>query len=389
MKKKIAFITAGYLPLPSVKGGAVETLTDLLIDSEKLQEKYDITVFSIYDDLAQKKSLEIPNVNFNYIRLSSPFNKLNKAFRYAINKYTGVYIGNDYINKLIKQYKNKLKEYDYVIVENKPEYGLILRKFVYGKLIFHSHNDFLNSKTKNSTEIFNSFDAIFCLSKFIFSRINQIQKSSKIKVLYNGVDVQRFNNVDDESCSFIKKKYNIEKNDIILLYTGRLVKEKGVEELIRAFNLTTNSKLKLMIIGSVGYGKNSKNNFTKKIYELSRENNNIIFTGFVEFNSIQNYYKIADYGIVPSIWEEPFALTVVEHLASGHPVIITNSGAMPELVNKETSIIVNKENLVNNLNTIFNKLEKSSKSNKYYENAMEFSKEKYINRFLELMEELQ
>lgn len=388
MKKKIAFVTAGYLPLPSVKGGAVETLTDLLIDSEKLHEKYEITVFSIFDDLAIKKSNEIQNVNFHYIKLSGLFNRFNKAFRYAINKYTNIYIGNDYIHELIKQYKNELKEYDYVVVENKPEYGLVLRKFVYGKLIFHSHNDFLNYKTKNSRKIFDSFDAIFCLSKFIFARINQIQKSNKIKVLYNGVDVQRFNNVNNESICTIKKKYNIRKNDIVLLYTGRLVKEKGVEELIRAFNLTTNSKLKLIIIGSVGYGKNSKNAFTKKIYELSKDNHNIIFTGFVEFNNIQNYYKIADYGIVPSIWEEPFALTVVEHLASGHPVIITNSGAMPELVKKETSIIVDKENLVNNLKIIFNKLEKGSKSNKYYENAMQFSKEKYINRFLELMEEL-
>ena len=173
-----------------------------------------------------------------------------------------------------------------------------------------------------------------------------------------------------------------------MLYTGRLVKEKGVEELIKAFNQTTNSKLKLLIIGSVGYGKNSKNSFTKKIFELSKNNHNIIFTGFVEFNSIQNYYKVADYGIVPSTWEEPFALTVIEHLASGHPVIITNSGAMPELVKKDTSIIVEKEDIINNLSITFNKLEKPLKNNKYYENAIQFSKEKYINNFLKLMEEL-
>ena len=111
MKKKIAFITAGYLPLPSVKGGAVETLTDLLITSEELREKYEIAVFSIYDELAEKKSIKISNVNFYYINLNGVFNKFNKAFRYAINKYTNIYIGHDYINRLIKQYKNKLKEY--------------------------------------------------------------------------------------------------------------------------------------------------------------------------------------------------------------------------------------------------------------------------------------
>ena len=140
--KKIAFISAGYLPLPSVKGGAVETLIDTLLASSKISEKYQIDVYSIYDKEAIDVAKNQDKINYIYIKSSFIF---VKAFRYLINKYTKKYIGNDYITKLIKKYRKKLLNYDYVIVENKPEYGLILRKFVKGKLIFHSHNDFLNN----------------------------------------------------------------------------------------------------------------------------------------------------------------------------------------------------------------------------------------------------
>ena len=379
--KKIAFISPGYLPLPAVKGGAVETLIDILLDSNEINSNYSIDVYSI-----EEKNILNGNDNINYIYIKNT-NKIEKIFRYIFNKYSNKYIGNGYINKIIKM--DKIKNYDFVIVENKPEYGLILKPFCRGKLIFHSHNDFLNINTKNAKKIFNSFDEIYCLSKYICNRVSEIDKKniSKVKLLYNGIDNSKFDimlaDQKDE-----RAKYGIKPDDIVFLYTGRLVKEKGIGELIKVFNKIDNDKYKLLIVGSIGYGKNSKDKFTYELKNLSVNNHNIIFTGFVPYTEIQKVYEIADYGIVPSIWEEPFALTVIEHLASGHPVIITNSGGMPELVNENVAKIIDKNHFELEMYNCIMSISKhqffeKDQIKKYSRN---FSKEKYINRFIELIE---
>lgn len=388
--KKIAFISSGYLPLPSVKGGAVETLIDTLLTSSKITDKYQIDAYSIYEKNAYIEASKQKKINYIYIK---PSCLINKVYRYLINKYTNNYIGNDYISKIIKKYKKKLKNYDYVIIENKPEFGLILRKYVKGKLIFHSHNDFLNENTKHAKNILKVYDQIYALSKYICNRICKIDEKiakGKVKLLYNGIDTEKFRNANENNVKNIKKKLKISSNDIVVLYTGRLVREKGIKELIQAFNIINNNKFKLVIIGSIKSGINKGSKFINELKNISKKNKNIIFTGYIDYKEIPDYYAIADIGIIPSTWEEPFALTVIEHLSSGHPVIISNSGAMPELINDKVAQIVEKDsNFINNLsNKIINVKKNTSKTKELCQSqAQKFDKNNYINMFIKLLSE--
>lgn len=386
--KKIAFISSGYLPLPPVKGGAVETLIDILLNSSRIQSKYQIDVYSIFDKEAIEETSNQNNINYIYIKSSFI---MQKALRYIINKYTRKYIGNDYIANLIKENKKKLLNYDYVIVENKPEFGLILRKYVKGKLILHSHNDFLNKDTKHAKAITKSYDQIYALSKYICNRIKEISPQdckNKIKLLYNGIDISKFKlKENDINIKKLKKRYNIQKNDIVFLYTGRLVPEKGIKELICAFNEIQDKHYKLLIIGSVSYGKTQKNSFTDTLVQLSKKNKNIIYTGYVSYKEMPFYYHLANYGVVPSLWEEPFALTVIEHLASGHPLVVANSGAIPELVTTKCALIINKnKNYIQKLKEGLVAITTANMSKKdCIEQASLFSKEQYIKTFLKLL----
>src|SRR5690606_15448865 len=113
--------------------------------------------------------------------------------------------------------------------------------------------------------------------------------------------------------------------------------------LIIAFNKLNNKNIYLLIIGGESYSSNKKTQYIKEIQNISL-NSNIIYTGYVDYEIIHKYYQLSDIGVIPSTWEEPFALSCLEFLASGAPVIISNSGGMIEVVNKESSIIVNKEN---------------------------------------------
>ena len=388
--KKIAFISSGYLPLPSVKGGAVETLIDILLNSSKVQNKYQIDVYSIYDKEAFEESSKQNKINYIYLK---PCFIIKKVFRYIINKYTRKYIGNDYIINLIKNYKEKLSNYDYVIIENKPEFSLTLRKYIKGKLIFHSHNDFLNKDTKHAKEILKSYDCIYALSEYICNRICEIDEQEgkkKVKLLYNGVDTKKFENPPMKEIQEIKKKLKLSQDDIVILYTGRLVEEKGIKELIQAFNKLNNDKLKLIITGDINPRNYKLKMFVHELKKISNKNKNIIFTGYINYHKIPLYYNIADVGVIPSIWEEPFALTVIEHLAAGHPVIVSNSGAMPELVNNNVAIVVNKSfNFVNNLSEALLKVKSNTTNNKRLciLQAKKFDKSNYINRFIELLSE--
>ena len=98
---------------------------------------------------------------------------------------------------------------------------------------------------------------------------------------------------------------------------------------------------------------------------------------------------MADVGVVPSIWEEPFALTVIEHMGVGNPVIITNSGAMPELVKEGTSLIVEKDaNIIDNIsNAMINIKDNYKKYNSrtIIKQANKFNSNVYCDRFDELI----
>lgn len=392
---KLLIISSGVLPLPPVNGGAVENLIDMLLQDNEINKKYDITVYSIFNSEAIEKSRKYKNCKFKFIESSSKTYKFKKYIRGLINKLPNIYVGNAYINEIIE--KENFEQYDYIIIENSPEYAIPISKITKKKLILHLHNDRLNKKTKNAKKIIKIYYKIFTLSNFIKERVCEINLSEKNKIytLYNGVDINKFgkekyiNLIDKE-----RKKYGLLNKDKILLYTGRIVPEKGVLELIRAFNQLNNvDGIKLLVAGSVNYKKDQKSVYLKKVKRESMNNKNIIFTGYIDYEKMPIIYAMANVGIVPSVWEEPFALTVVEHMATGNPVIITNSGGMTELVNNNSAIIIEKNNnIISNIkeaieNLIYDTAKIKSMGNMAREQSKKFDKKVYIKNFEKLIKE--
>ena len=202
------------------------------------------------------------------------------------------------------------------------------------------------------------------------------------------MDIEKFQKFDKNKIKNIRDKYGIQDNDYVYLYSGRLVPEKGVKELITAFNMLNDKNIKLLIIGSFGYGKNSKSDYLHDLSELSKNNKKVVFTGYIDYREISNYYHIANVGIIPSTWEEPFALTVIENLASGHPVIITDSGAMPEIVNDKCALIIKKTDIINELYKALKIIRKKHfKPDDCISSSQLFSKNIYVENFIKNIEE--
>jgi len=395
---RILFITAGYLPMPPVQGGAVENLIDLFLLNNDLSRKHEVAVYSCFSKEAEKASSDYRNCSFIYIKTQRYFFKMKQILLFIINKYKKRYIGNAFIREVRKSIVHAKDEFDLVIVENRPEFIIILREIFKEKVVLHLHNDYLYNGVKGCKKIVDLYDGIFLVSNYIRQRILTVNSETPVTTLFNGIDLNRF---DDENykrdIDTLRKIYNIRKDDVVILYTGRLNPSKGVHQLLKAFVLLPEIfKSKLIIVGSSKYGRTSDNSFLKLLKKIGKKReNDIIFTGYINYDEIPKLYAMADIGVVPSIAPEAFSLTVLEHLASGNPVITTSVGGIAEIINEQCAIkIKNDEKLMSE--SIRDALIKlcTDKQLRYQMSlaakkaASRYSKSKFCDNFNQVIEEV-
>lgn len=388
----ILIISPGVFPIPALKGGAVEKLIEMLIKSDKITQKHNITVYTVYDTNIEDEASKI-HCDFEYIKTKRISYQIKRVIRHILNRFCHKYIGNQYIYEVKKSIEKNKKKYDIIIIENEPQYGLIINKVKKNaKMILHLHNDYLNKDVVNAKKIYDVYDKIWTISSFIRERVNKIGKDfKKVKTFYNGVDIERFNFNAKEMLK-TREKYDLPKEDFIFMYAGRLAKEKGIGELVEAFKELHNENAKLLIIGGK---QNGQERFYKILKKEISKNQNIIYVGYVNYNESNKIYGIADVGIVPSICNEAFGLTLVEFMSLGKPVIISDRGALPEIagIEKNTRVAVYNKNYVDNLKNemkYFLNLKSENFINikqQSINRAKKYTKEIYVENFLTLIEE--
>ncbi len=388
----ILIVSPGVYPVPAIKGGAVEKLIEILIKNDEITKKHNITVYTVYD-VDIEKAVKNIHCNFRYIKTRNIIYQFQRIVLHIINRLSKKYIGNQYINKVKKDIKKSGKMYDAIIVENEPQYGLILKEVKQNaKMILHLHNDYLNEDVTNANKMYDSYDEIWTISKFIGNRVNKLKSDmQKVKIFYNGVDSEKFDTINRKTID-IRKKYNLTESNFIFMYAGRIAKEKGIEELIEAFNQLNNKNAKLLIVG--GKQKGQERFYKKIMREISR-NRNIIYVGYIDYEHLYEVYNIADVGIIPSVCNEAFGLTAIEFMNLGKPIIISDKGALKEIsgTGKNVSIVPYNDEFVDNLKNemiYFLNLEKDKFidiNRKSIDRAKKYTKDIYVKNFLALVEE--
>lgn len=212
--------------------------------------------------------------------------------------------------------------------------------------------------------------------------------------MHNGIDISRFNNRTISNKNILRNEFDLSGNDFVVLFSGRLVKEKGICELINAILKCSNIKnLKLLIVGSSWFSNSNSDNFTDTLKNKTREiEDKVIFTGYIDYNQIHNIYKIADVAVLPSIWNDPFPLTVLECMGVGLPVISTKSGGIPEMIDNESGILLSidkdiEENIAKSIEYLFNNTDiMQSMGCKAAERVqLNFSKEVFYKEFIRIL----
>ena len=387
---RIAFISPGKLPQPAEKGGAVEGLIDLLVESLKeQQDKYNVHVYSVGDNDENKM---IDGVRYHYIKNNGFSNQVARKARGIVNVLSNnLYVGNNYINKVANRIRKEDYVYDVIVVQNVPEYGLILKKCLAKNYVLHMHNNGFNKNSKCAKRIFDLYDEIYTISGTVRKYVCSICESDKVKILYNGVDYsifgKRITQIERQSK---RAELNFKSDDIVYVFAGRLTKEKGVRELILAFKKLSSKKsnVKLMIIGSSFFDGAKDTEYVSEIKKLAEPvKNKIVFTGFINHSELYKWYQLGDVGVIPSQWDEPFALTVIEEMMSGLPVIASKCGGIIEITKDDCSILIQQnQEYVDNLayamkNLADNKIKREEMSAKAVEQAKKFDSNKYCETF--------
>jgi len=150
----------------------------------------------------------------------------------------------------------------------------------------------------------------------------------KIRVIYNGVDLEKYR-FQPDARQRLRKEFGLTDNDILVLSVGRVSKQKGYDILIEtAAKLENNIKNRIHFFIAGIKSEKLMIDLEKKIHEFSPEGK-INFLG--PRNDIPELLSAADIFFMPSCWEG-FGLVLVEAMAAEKPVVVSDIGPLREIL---------------------------------------------------------
>lgn len=193
------------------------------------------------------------------------------------------------------------------------------------------------SGMKRKLLVFMEKVSCFCATKIIAvsfgikETVENDLTSKKVDIIHNGsangMFVNDFINAKYDT-SEIRKELNILKSDFVYGFVGRIVGDKGINELVQAFNQInkSNPKTKLILVGRYEDDLDPVDQVTK---DLIKNNLNIIEVGFQK--DVKKYLSIMNVFVSPS-YREGFGLSLLEANLTGIPVIATNITGYNEII---------------------------------------------------------
>ncbi|MBF6655527.1 glycosyltransferase family 4 protein [Flavobacterium columnare] len=176
------------------------------------------------------------------------------------------------------------------------------------------------------------------LEEFILE--NNFAPKEKIKIIgngsSNGINTAFFasEQISEEETLKLKAQLDIAKDDFIFIFVGRLVKDKGINELITAFTNLNLSKTKLLLVGPLESDLDPL--LPETLTEID-ENINIINVGYQ--SDVRPYFKVANVLVFPS-YREGFPNVVMQAGAMGLPAIVSNINGCNEIIEEEKNGLI-------------------------------------------------
>lgn len=236
---------------------------------------------------------------------------------------------------------------------------------------------------KEIIKVYNKVNLVTCPTPIGIAILQAYNITRPTVALSNGIDLEAFSMPSKEEKQKFLKKYNFPP-DPIILYIGRLDKEKKVNILIEASQYIKKSQPFHIVIEGKGQQMETLENLVQK----SGIQNKISFIGYIPEEELSVLYSVATMFVMPSTAELQ-SLVTMEAMALGLPVIGARAGALPYLIKPdENGFLFEPDNPVDLMQKLQLLLENPDMRKKMGQKSLELIKEHDINNIIEKMEKL-
>ena len=196
-------------------------------------------------------------------------------------------------------------------------------------------NDFAAKNKLNyvvTRKTIDNSDLVITVSKNLENKVVGIsKKSKKVQTFYRGIEITNF--YSHKPVRKIFSEISLNPDYKYILFVGRLIFDKGIYELTKAFREISKRypEYRLILLGE----ETEKDKLMEhlKNYGILEK---VIFRGIVPYNQVADYMKVSEMLLFPS-WAEGLPNVVLESMASGLPVVTTDVGGIPEVVVDEVT----------------------------------------------------
>ncbi|MGW8567302.1 glycosyltransferase family 4 protein [Isoptericola sp. NPDC055881] len=213
-----------------------------------------------------------------------------------------------------------------VVLHNAPQAVPLVDRRRHSAVLY-AHNMLLRSYSRaEAGRTLDQVDAIVCVSEFLAEATRaRLPRSlrDRVHVVRNGVDPGRF-----------RPAPRLDRGRLEVVFAGRTIPAKGPEVLLRAALLLDRPDVHVTVVGSSGFSATDPlTPYEVRLRDLAgRLGTRATLRPFAARADVAALMAAADVVVVPSVWPEPFALTVLEGMAAGAAVVASAVGGIPEAV---------------------------------------------------------
>ncbi|MFB5083843.1 glycosyltransferase family 4 protein [Symbiobacterium thermophilum] len=312
---RIALVCTEKLPVPPVRGGAIQTYIDGVLPY--LAARHDVTVVGRADPALPPEE-EAGGARF--VRVAADDGP--EAYADRVAAFLAA------------------ERWDAVEVFNRPAFvERIARAAPGARLILSLHNAMLapdRIDPARARRILGLVDRVVTISDFIRRTAVRIypEFAAKFRTIYSGVDLDRFRPGPCPAAAALRAALGIGGRTVVLS-VSRLSPKKGVHLLLEAMAhvARTHPEAVLVQVGSRWYGGNDADDYVRDLARRAAELGDAVrLVGYVPYGAVDGYFRMADLFVCASQWEEPLARVHYEAMACGLPIVTTDRGGNAEVV---------------------------------------------------------